>query len=219
MAQLALSELLKFLQQKPTTYKTPIVFNIDDSKIKDYVLKIFFEYKKKFFFENLPITEVKDCSKVVVIQKSVEARKYLPVLSIGIVETSGLDFNKHLSDFIGWPGYSTKLVVNNFPKKLHLLAKLHNATEIYYYHYFAIRWGPNPYQVIDIKGITKGILIESKDEEVCKDENLINLQFVPEGQSKTLSQMTPDELIIHHPCLKALIEVLKILEFNGLIKD
>ena len=185
----------------------------------NYALKIFFEYKKKIFFENLSITEVKDCSKVVVIQKSVEARKYFPALSIGIVETTGLDFNNHLSDIVGWPGYSTKLVVNNFPKKLHLLAKLHNATEIYYYHYFAIRWGPNPYQVIDIKGITKGILIELTDVEVYKDENLINLQFVPEGQSKTLSQMTIDELMIHHPCSKALNEVLKVLEFNGLIKD
>jgi hypothetical protein len=219
MAELTLSELLNFLQQKPITYKTPIVFSIDDLKIKDYILTIFIKYKNKIFFENLQITEVKDCSKVVVIQKSAEAREYFPALSIGIVETSGLDFNKHLSDFIGWPGYSTKLVLNNFPKKLHLLAKLYNTTEIYYYHDFAIRWGSNHYQVIHIKGITKGILIESKDEDVSKDENLINIQFVPEGQSKTLSQMTLDELMIHHPCLKALNEVLKFLEFNGLIKD
>ena len=51
MAQLTLSDLLNFLQQNPNTYKRPIVFYIDDSKIMNYALKIFFEYKKKFFLK------------------------------------------------------------------------------------------------------------------------------------------------------------------------
>jgi len=48
---------------------------------------------------------------------------------------------------------------------------------------------------------------------------LIALQFVPEGQDKTLGQMTTAEKQIHDPRLKALGEVLKELEKNGLHRE
>jgi len=219
MSQLTLYELACFLQQNPS-YTRPVVFVAKHPRIKAYILDVLSKHRKKISFENLLIIEVKDCSSVVTIQKSKEARNFLLALSIGIVETSGLDFKEHSPDKVGWPGYSTEHVVGNFPRKLHLLAELHGAEEVYYYCGFAIRWGSQSNQVIYVEGVTKGRLIAPTDREESSDtEELIALQFVPEGQDKTLAQITFTDKQIHDPRLKALVKVLEVLEENGLIGD
>lgn len=219
MEQLTLRELTIFLQEKDC-YTRPVVFVAQHPRIKAYILDIFYKYRKKISFENLSTIEVKDCSSVVTIQKSLKARKFLPALSIGIVETSGLDFKEHSPDKVGWPGYSTELVVRNFPRKLHLLAELHGAEEVYYYYGAAIRWGPQSDQVIYVEGVTKGRLIAPTDGKESSDtDEMIALQFVPEGQDLTLGQMTLVDKQIHDPRLKALVKVLEVLEENGLVGD
>jgi inosine/xanthosine triphosphate pyrophosphatase family protein len=112
-------------------------------------------------------------------------------------------------------------VIRNFPGKLHLLAELHGTKEVYYYCGFAIRWGRESYQVIYIESVTKGTLVAPQtDGAESKDtEELIALQFVPEGQEKTIGQMTPAEKQLHDPRMKALAEVLRELEKNGLHSD
>jgi inosine/xanthosine triphosphate pyrophosphatase family protein len=172
-----------------------------------------------------PYFEEQTSSEGITLQKSQEARLSFPVFSIGIVETSGLDFNQHSSTTAGWPGSSTAQVIRNFPGKLHLLAELHGTKEVYYYCGFAIRWGRESHQVIYIENVTKGILVAPQTDSVpigedSKDtEEMIALQFVPEGQEKTLGQMTTAEKQIHDPRLKSLAEVLRELEKNGLHKD
>lgn len=226
MAQLTLCELLDFLQQNPYSYTRQVVFVAHHPRIKAYILDIFSKYRKKISFENPPTIEVKDCSRMVTIHKSLKARNFLPALSVGIVETSGLDFKEHSPDKVGWPGYSTELVVINFAKKLHSLAKLHGAKEVYYYCGFVIRWGTQSNQVIYIESDTKGTLVAPTDGEESKDtkeskntEELISHQFMPDGHDKTLAQMTLAEKQEHHPYLKALVKVLEVLEKNGLFGD
>lgn len=233
MADLSLRELLRFLQQEHTTYRTPIVFGAINPKIIESIMAIFSAYHGKIDCLN-PYLDEPCSSQSIILQKSSEARLSFPVLSVGIVETSGLDFNQHSPNTAGWPGSSTAQVIRNFSGKLHLLAELHGSKEVYYYCGFAIRWGRESYQVIYIESVTKGTLIAPIDSapigyapidsapigEDSKDtEELIALQFVPEGQDKTLGQMTPAEKQIHDPRLKALAEVLRELEKNGLIKD
>lgn len=225
MAQLTLRDLTIFHQEKDC-YTRPVVFVAQHPRIKAYILDIFYKYRKKISFENLSTIEVKDCSSVVTIQKSLKARNFLPALSIGIVEMSGLDFKEHSPDKVGWPGYSTELVVRNFPRKLHLLAELHGAEEVYYYYGAAIRWGSQSYQVIYVEGVTKGRLIApvvsvapTDGKESSDTDELIALQFVPEGQDLTLGQMTLVDKQIHDPRLKALVKVLEVLEENGLVGD
>lgn len=220
MAHLTLPELLKFLQQEPATYRTPIVFGVDDPNIKEDILSVLSDYRRKIFFAN-PYFEEQTSSEGITLQKSQEARFSFPALSVGIVETSGLDFNQHSPNTAGWPGSSTAQVIRNFPGKLHLLAELHGTKEVYYYCGFAIRWGRESYQVIYIESVTKGTLVAPQIDGVeSRDtEELIALQFVPEGQDKTLGQMTPAEKQIHDPRLKALGEVLIELEKNGLHRE
>jgi inosine/xanthosine triphosphate pyrophosphatase family protein len=220
MAHLSLHELLRFLQQEPATYRTPIVFGVDAIKIKEDILSVLSDYRRKIFFVN-PYFEEQTSSEGITLQKSKQARLSFPVLSVGIVETSGLNFNQHSPTTAGWPSSSTAQVIRNFPRKLHLLAELHGTKEIYYYCGFAIRWGRESYQVIYIESVTKGTLVapQTDGEESRDTEELIALQFVPEGQDKTLGQMTPAEKQIHDPRLKALAEVLRELEKNGLHKD
>ncbi len=102
-----------------------------------------------------------------------------------------------------------------------MLAELHGTKEVYYYCGFAIRWGRESHQVIYIECVTKGTLVAaSKDYELSKDtDELIALQFVPEGHNKTLDQMTADEKQTYHPRMKALVKVLRELEKNGLVKS
>ena len=223
MAHLSLRELLLFLQQEPATYRTPIVFGVDAPKIKEDILSVLSDYRRKIFFIN-PYLEEQTSSEGITLQKSQEARLSFPVLSVGIVETSGLNFNQHSPDIGGWPGTSTAQVIRNFPGKLHLLAELHGTKDVYYYCGFAIRWGRESHQVIYIESVTKGTLIAPIDSapigaESRDTEELIALQFVPEGQDKTLGQMTPAEKQLHDPRLKALAEVLRELEKNGLHRD
>ncbi len=228
MAHLSLHELLKSLQQEPAKYRTPIVFGVDAIKIKEDILSVLSDYRRKIFFVN-PYLEEQTSSEGITLQKSQQARLSFPVLSVGIVETSGLNFNQHSPTSAGWPGRSTAQVIRNFPRKLHLLAELHGTKEVYYYCGFAIRWGRESYQVIYTESVTKGTLVAPIDSapiysaligEGSKDtEELIALQFVPEGQDKTLGQMTTAEKQIHDPRLKALAEVLRELEKNGLHKD
>jgi inosine/xanthosine triphosphate pyrophosphatase family protein len=223
MENFPLHELLRFLQQKPAIYRTPIVFGVDDPKIKEDILSVLSDYRRKIFFIN-PYLEEQTSSEGITLQKSQQARLSFPVLSVGIVETSGLNFNQHSPNTAGWPGSSTAQVIRNFPGKLHLLAELHGTKEVYYYCGFAIRWGRESYQVIYIESVTKGTLIAPIDSapigEDSKDtEELIALQFVPDGQEKTLGQMTPTEKQIHDPRLKALGEVLRELENNGLHRE
>jgi len=100
------------------------------------------------------------------------------------------------------------------------LAELYGTNEVFYYSNFAIRWGRESYQVIYIESVTKGTLVAPTDGVEFKDtDELIALQFVPEGQDKTLGQMTADEKQLYHPCMKALAEVLRELEKNGLHSD
>ena len=220
MSQLTLRELACFIQQNPSCYTRPVVFVAQHPRIKAYILDVFSEHRKKISFENIRTIEVKDCSSIATIQKSKEARKFLPALSINIVEMSGIDFKEHSPDKVGWPGYSTEHVVENFPRKLHSLAELHGSKEVYYYYGFAIRWGSQSYQVIYVESVTKGTLIAPTDGEKFSDtDELIALQFVPEGQDLTLGQMTFADKQIHDPHLKALVKVLEVLEENGLIGD
>ena len=218
MAHVTLPELLQFLQHDPATYRTPVVFGEADTKIIESIMAVFSAYQGKIFCVN-PYLEVSSSPKSITLQKSQKARFSFPALSVGIIGTCGLDFNHH--SFEGWPGDSTAQVVRNFAGKLHLLAELHGAKEIYYYSNFAIRWGRESYQVIYIESVTKGTLVAaSKDCELSKDtDELIALQFVPEGQNKTLDQMTADEKQTYHPRMKALAEVLRELEKNGLVKN
>ena len=220
MAHLSLYELLRFLQQEPATYRTPIVFGVDDPKIIESIMAIFSVHHGKIYCIN-PYLDEPCSSKSIILQKSSEARLSFPVLSVGIVETSGLDFNQHSPNTAGWPGSSTAQVIRNFPGKLHLLAELHGTKEVYYYCCFAIRWGRESYQVIYIESVTKGTLVvpQTDGAESRDTEELIALQFVPEGQVKTLGQMTSAEKQIHDPRLKALTEVLRELEKNGLHSD
>ena len=220
MAHLSLRELLRSLQQEPAKYRTPIVFGVDAPKIKEDILSVLSVYRRKIFFIN-PYLEEQTSSEGITLQKSQEARLSFPVLSVGIVETSGLNFNQHSPTTAGWPGNSTAQVIRNFPRKLHLLAELHGTKEVYYYCGFAIRWGRESYQVIYIESVTKGTLVAPQTDgaESRDTEELIALQFVPEGQEKTLGQMTTVEKQIHDPRLKALAEVLRELEKNGLHKD
>jgi inosine/xanthosine triphosphate pyrophosphatase family protein len=196
------------------------VFGVDAPKIKEDILSVLSVYRRKIFFIN-PYLEEQTSSEGITLQKSQEARLSFPVLSVGIVETSGLNFNQHSPTTAGWPGNSTAQVIRNFPRKLHLLAELHGTKEVYYYCGFAIRWGRESYQVIYIESVTKGTLVAPQTDgaESRDTEELIALQFVPEGQEKTLGQMTTVEKQIHDPRLKALAEVLRELEKNGLHKD
>lgn len=220
MSQLTLCELACFLQQNSSCYTRPVVFVAQHPRIKAYILDVFSEHRKKISFENIQTIEVKDCSSKTTIQKSKKAREFLPALSIGIEKTSGLDFKEHSPNKVGWPGYSTEHVVGNFPRKLHSLAELHGAEEVYYYCGFAIRWGSQLDQVIYVEDVTKGTLVAPTEEKELKDtEELIALQFVPEGQDKTLAQITFTDKQIHHPYLKALVKVLEVLEKNGLVRD
>ena len=223
MAHLTLPELLQFLQHDPSTYRTPIVFGEVNPKIIESIMAIFSAYHGMIYCIN-PYLDEPCSSQSIILQKSSEARLSFPVLSVGIVETSGLDFNQHSPNTTGWPGSSTAQVIRNFPGKLHLLAELHGSKNVYYYCGFAIRWGRESHQVIYIESVTKGTLAAPIDSspigEGSKDtEELIALQFVPDGQEKTLGQMTPAEKQIHDPRLKALGEVLRELEQNGLHRE
>lgn len=220
MASLTLPELLHFLQHDPSTYRTPVVFGEANTKIIESIMAVFSGYQGKIFCVN-PYLEVSNSPNSITLQKSQEAIFSFPALSVGIIGTCGLDFNKHSPEAEGWPGSSTTQVVKNFAGKLHLLAELHGTKEVYYYCTFAIRWGRESYQVIYIESVTKGTLVAaSKDCEISKDtDELIALQFVPEGQDKTLGQMTADEKQTYHPRMKALTEVLRELEKNGLVKN
>jgi inosine/xanthosine triphosphate pyrophosphatase family protein len=219
MVNLSLHELLEFVQHDLSTYRTPIVFGVVDPKIKEDIISVLSDYRKKIFFMN-PYFEEQTSSEGITLQKSQEARLSFPVFSVGIVETSGLNFNQHSPTTAGWPGSSTAQVIRNFPGKLHLLAELHGTKEVYYYCGFAIRWGRESHQVIYIESVTKGTLVAPIDSAESKDiEELISMQFVPEGQEITLGQMTTAEKQIHDPRMKALAEVLRELEKNGLHKD
>lgn len=219
MAHLSLHELLGFLQHEPSKYRTPVVFGEANTKIIESIMAVFSAYQEKIFCVN-PYLEVSNSSKSITLQKSQEARLSFPALSVGIIGTTGLDFNKHSPEAEGWPGNSTAQVVANFAGKLHLLAELHGTKEVYFYSNFAIRWGRESYQVIYIESVTKGTLVAPTDGVEFKDtDELIALQFVPEGQNKTLGQMTADEKQIYHPRMKALAEVLRELEKNGLVID
>ena len=218
MTRLSLYDLLQFLQHKSSTYTTPIVFGEVDPKIIESIMAVFSAYHGKIYCIN-PYLDGLSSSKSITLQKSLEARFSFPALSVGIIGTTGLDFNHHLSDTARWPGNSTAQVIRNFPGKLHLLAELHGANEVDYYSGFAIRWGRKAHQVIYIESVTKGTLIAPTGEASSDTEELIALQFVPEGQEKTLGQMTVAEKQIHDPCMKALAEVLRTLEKNGLHCD
>ena len=218
MAYVTLPELLRFLLQDPSSYRTPIVFGEDDPKIIESIMAVFSAYHGKIYCIN-PYLDGFSSSKSITLQKSLEARLSFPALSVGIIGTTGLDFNHNLSDTERWPGNSTAQVVSTFPGKLHLLAELHGAKEVDYYSGFAIRWGREAHQVIYIESVTKGTLIAPTGEASSDTEELIALQFVPEGQEKTLGQMTVAEKQIHDPCMKALAEVLRELEKNGLHSD
>jgi hypothetical protein len=215
MAYVTLPELLRFLLQDPSSYRTPIVFGEVDPKIIESIMAVFSAYHGKIYCIN-PYLDGLCSSKSITLQKSLEARFSFPALSVGIIGTTGLDFNHNLSDTERWPGNSTAQVVSTFPGKLHLLAELHGAKEVDYYSGFAIRWGREAHQVIYIESVTKGTLIAPTGEASSDTEELIALQFVPEGQDKTLGQMTVAEKQIHDPCMKALAEVLRELERNGL---
>jgi hypothetical protein len=219
MAHLTLPEFLQFLQHDPSTYRTPVVFGGTDRKITDSIMTVFSAYRGKIFCVN-PYLEEDDSPKSITLQKSLEARLSFPALSVGIIGTCGLNFNHHSPDTEGWPGNSTAQVIRNFPGKLHLLAELYGAKEVYYYYSFAIRWGRESHQVIYIECVTKGKLVASTNCETSKDtDELISQQFIPEGQDKTLGQMTTDEKRLFHPHMKALDEVLRELEKNGLVKN
>ncbi len=223
MTRGSLNEILQFLQHKSSTYTTPIVFGEVDPKIIESIMAVFSAYHGKIYCIN-PYLDGLSSSKSITLQKSLEARFSFPALSVGIIGTTGLDFNHHLSDTERWPGNSTAQVIRNFPGKLHLLAELHGSKEVDYYCGFVIRWGREAHQAIYIESVTKGTLVapieSSPIGEDSKDtEELIALQFVPEGQEKTLGQMTTVEKQIHDPRLKALAEVLRELEKNGLHKD
>ncbi len=220
MAHLSLHELLQFLQHDPTTYRTPVVFGEADTKNIESIMAVFSAYQGKIFCVN-PYLEQSTTSKSITLKNSLEARFSFPALNVGIIGTIGLNFDKHSPEAEGWPGNSTAQVVANFAGKLHLLAELHGTNEVYYYSNFAIRWGRENYQVIYIESVTKGTLVAATtDGEISKDtDELIALQFVPEGQDKTLGQMTADERQLYHPRMKALAEVLRELEKNGLHRE
>ena len=217
MANLTLRELLWFLQYETLSYRKPIVFGEVNPKIIETIMSVLSVYQCKIFCTN-PYLEDKCSSKSITLQKSLEARDSFPVFSVGIVENSGLDFNEHSPEVGGWPGYSTTQVVIKFAGKLHLLAELQGTTDIYYYCGFAIRWGRESHQVIYIESVTKGRFVVSTESSEDIEE-LISMQFVPEGQEKTLNQMTIDEKRIFHPRMKALAEVYLVFENNGLIRD
>lgn len=219
MAQLTLHELLQFLQRDPITYTTPVIFGECDSKIIETIMTFFSAYKEKIFCAKRYL-EVSSSSKSITLQKSQEARILFPTLSVGIIENIGLDFKHHSPDVEGWPGNSTVQVVKNFAGNLHLLAELHKTKEVYYYSNYAIRWGKESHQVIFIDSVTKGTLVASIDgEESIETYELISHQFVPEGQDKTLNQMTADEKWLYDPRMKALAKVLIELKNNGLVRD
>jgi hypothetical protein len=220
MAYVSLPELLQFLRHNSSTYRTPIVFGEDNPKIIESIMAVFSDYHGKIHCLN-PYLDGLCSSKSITLQKSLEARYSFPALSVGIFRTTGLDFSHNSSDSERWPGNSTAQVIRNFPGKLHLLAKLHGAEEVDYYSGFAIRWGREAHQAIYIESVTKGTLVAPQTDgaESRDTEELIALQFVPEGQDKTLRQMTVAEKQIHDPCMKALAEVLRELEKNGLLKD
>jgi len=218
MAQLTLPELLSFLQHDPSTYRLPVVFGEDDPKITEMIMAVFSAYQGKIHCLN-PYLEASSSSKTITLQKSLEARFSFPALSVGIIGTTGLNFNNHLLDTEGWPGSSTAQVVANFAGKLHILAELHGTKEVYYYSNFVIRWGRENYQVIFIESFTKGTLVAPTGEASKDTDELIALHFVPEGQDKTLGQMTTAEKQLYHPRMKALAEVQRELEKNGLVRD
>ncbi len=219
MVYLSLTELLGFLQHDPTTYRLPVVFGEADPKIAETIMAVFSAYQGKIFCVN-PYLEVPRSLKSITLQKSQEARFSFPALSVGIIGTTGLNFNNHSPDTEGWPGSSTAQVVANFAGKLHSLAELYGTNEVFYYSNFAIRWGRESYQVIYIESVTKGTLVAPTDGVEFKDtDELIALQFIPKGQDKTLGQMTADEKQLHDPRMKALAEVLRELEKNGLHSD
>jgi hypothetical protein len=190
----------------------PIVFGEVDHKIIESIMAVFSAYHGMIYCLNPYLDE--PCSfKSIILQKSLAARLSFPVLSVGIIRTTGLDFNQHSPDVGGWPGTSTAQVVSNFPGKLYLLAEIHGTKVVYYYCGFAIRWGRESHQVIYIESVTKGTLVEPIDGAESKDtDELISQQFVPEGQDKTLEKMTLTEKQIHDPHMKALAEVLRELE-------
>ena len=136
MVYLSLTELLGFLQHDPSTYRTPVVFGEADPKIMEMIMEVFSAYKKKIHCLN-PYLEVPRSLKSITLQKSQEARFSFPALSVGIIGTTGLNFNNYSPNTEGWPGSSTAQVVANFPGKLHLLAELHGAKEVDYYSGFA----------------------------------------------------------------------------------
>jgi hypothetical protein len=233
MADLSLCKLLRFLQHNLSTYRTPIVFGEVDPKIIESIMAVFSAYHGMIYCIN-PYLDEPCSSKSITLQKSLDAIFSFPALSVRIISKLAIDFNTHSPDIGGWPGSSTAQVIRNFPGKLHLLAELHGTKDVYYYCGFAIRWGRESHQVIYIESVTKGTLIAPIDSapidsapidsspigEDSKDtEELIALQFVPEGQDKTLGQMNAAEKQIHDPRLKALGEVLRELEKNGLHRE
>ena len=228
MADLSLCKLLRFILNEPKTYRTPIVFGEVDPKIIESIMAVFSAYRGMIYCIN-PYLEEPCSSKSITIQKSLDAIFSFPALCVRIISKLAIDFNNHSPDIGGWPGTSTAQVIRNFPGKLHLLAELHGTKDVYYYCGFAIRWGSESHQVIYIESVTKGTLVAPIDyapidlarigEDSKDTEELIALQFVPEGQDKTLGQMTFDEKQLYHPRLKALTEVLRELEKNGLHRE
>jgi hypothetical protein len=223
MADLSLSKLLRFILNEPKTYRTPIVFGEVDPKIIESIMAVFSAYHGMIYCIN-PYLDEPCSSKSITLQKSLDAIFSFPALSVRIISKLAIDFNNHSPDIGGWPGTSTAKVVENFPGKLHLLAELHGTKDVYYYCGFAIRWGRESHQVIYIESVTKGTLVAPIDSapigEDSKDtEELIALQFVPEGQEKTLGQMNATEKQLHDPRMKALAEVLRELEQNGLHRE
>ena len=223
MADLSLCKLLRFILNDPSTYRTPIVFGEVDPKIIESIMAVFSAYHGMIYCIN-PYLEEPCSSKSITLQKSLDAIFSFPALCVKIISKLAIDFNNHSPDIGGWPGTSTAQVIRNFPGKLHLLAELHGTKDVYYYCGFAIRWGRESHQVIYIESVTKGTLVAPIDyasigEDSKDTEELIALQFVPEGQDKTLERMNAAEKQLHDPRLKALAEVLRELEKNGLHRD
>ena len=214
MATLTLCELLQY-HQKETKFNNYIRFTTENSTKKaDFLASIPKKYHNKILFQEINTPEVQDSSQIIIINKSKEARTYLPALCICMAEDTGIDFNKHSPVEVAYPGFSTKLVITNFKNKLHLLAELHGTNKIFYHCSMAIRWGNDPDKVICVEGVTEGTFVPSTE-----GEGLIDRQFVPDGQSRTIAQMSPEERQEHHPRFKLMRKVLEILEENGLEAD
>jgi hypothetical protein len=92
-----LPELLQFLQHDSSKYRTPIVFGEVDPKIIESIMAVFYAYHGKIYCIN-PYLDELCSSKSITLQKSLEARFSFPALSVGIIGTTGLDFNHNLYD-------------------------------------------------------------------------------------------------------------------------